>query len=204
MCFSATASFVTSGGLTLVGVDALRIAPKSKRVLAVVPLLFAFQQALEGVQWLALGSGTVCMAAGYGFLSFAYVFWPVFVPVVVYVMDRKGRADIRWFILLGGGVALWYLTAMVSHPLVIFVSPPGRIVYDFIVPYGRSIAILYVLAVAGAPLLSSMRVFRWYGALLILLTAVAMSISYLAFASIWCFLGALSSVLIWLYLRRRA
>lgn len=76
MCFSATASFVASGGLVVVGIETLRLANKKQRVVAAIPLIFAVHQGLEGVQWLALDDGDVNTCAAYGFISIALILWP--------------------------------------------------------------------------------------------------------------------------------
>ncbi|WP_420856726.1 DUF6629 family protein [Sulfuriflexus mobilis] len=57
MCFSATASFTASALLLPVGVYCLHEARQAKKpywLLAVMPLLFAIQQFLEGQRWLAV------------------------------------------------------------------------------------------------------------------------------------------------------
>ena len=91
MCFSAGASFVASGGLAIVGVASLKVAKKEERIIALIPLAFALQQAIEGVQWLSLQSGCPSLPLGYGFLFFAFIFWPVYVPLTVYLLDKKKR-----------------------------------------------------------------------------------------------------------------
>ena len=62
MCFSATACFVTAVGLAPVGIASLtlarRLEPQRWQPLALMPLLFAAQQALEGVVWLLLDDVT--------------------------------------------------------------------------------------------------------------------------------------------------
>ena len=87
MCFSATASFVTAMGLTPVGIVSLtmarRLDAKRWQPLALIPLLFATQQALEGVVWLLLDSpapspGLHLVSLAY--LGFAFALWPVWIP----------------------------------------------------------------------------------------------------------------------------
>ncbi len=51
MCFSAQASFGASAVLGIMGIYALRKAKQQERFLAMVPLLFAIQQACEGIVW---------------------------------------------------------------------------------------------------------------------------------------------------------
>jgi hypothetical protein len=58
MCFSATASFVSAAALTPLGLLSVRLAsghnPSREIPLALLPVLFASQQALEGLVWLGL------------------------------------------------------------------------------------------------------------------------------------------------------
>jgi hypothetical protein len=70
MCFSANASFAASGVLAAVGAASIR-ETKTKRGLlyAFIPLIFAIQQFVEGLQWLTRpGAWSVFLA--YGFLFF--------------------------------------------------------------------------------------------------------------------------------------
>jgi len=54
MCYSATASFVAGGGLTVVGLMTLRrTTNRAELPLAAIPLLFGVQQLVEGVIWLS-------------------------------------------------------------------------------------------------------------------------------------------------------
>src|SRR5438034_1173375 len=60
MCFSATGSFGLSGVLGGAGVAALTRNSSPRRALfAALPLLFALQQVIEGVVWLAFHSHPV-------------------------------------------------------------------------------------------------------------------------------------------------
>ena len=201
MCFSATASFVASGGLAVAGAATLSVAPKQRRILAVIPFVFAFQQALEGIQWLYLKTGTTCIAAGYGFLALAFVFWPVFVPAVVYVLDRRGRGLVRWFWALGVGVALWNLYFLLIGKLIVF-DAGGRIFYSVGVPASRIITLLYIVAVCGALLFSRVRAFRLYGVLMFAAAIAAFYWFRPGFPSVWCYFAAVLSLLVFWYAKR--
>src|SRR5882757_8765544 len=93
MCFSATASFVASGALALIGGATVRAAPSKRFVpLAAIPLLFAAQQACEGALWLVLDrapfhvGGTPLARA---FLFFALFVWPAWVPLALFLVERQ-------------------------------------------------------------------------------------------------------------------
>ncbi|MBI2415948.1 MAG: hypothetical protein HYV33_04815 [Candidatus Kerfeldbacteria bacterium] len=84
MCFSATASFVTSGALAITGSATLAKKPtRQLRWLAVIPLLFALQQTIEGLQWLAPKPSVLSTVLGYAFLLFAFLLWPSYLPLAV-------------------------------------------------------------------------------------------------------------------------
>ena len=88
MCFSASASFAASGGLAVLGGASLAIAKKENKLLALVPLMFAVQQGFEGIQWLYLQANTTSMIVGYGFVFFAFLVWPIYVPTFVFIDDK--------------------------------------------------------------------------------------------------------------------
>jgi hypothetical protein len=79
MCFSAQASFGASAVLGIMGIYALHKAKQQERLLAIVPLFFAVQQACEGIVWLTYANPSqhfITAAATYSFCFFAYFFGP--------------------------------------------------------------------------------------------------------------------------------
>ena len=129
MCFSATASFVTAGTTAIIGVVALTRANGPRELpLAATPILFALQQGIEGLLWLDLPvapDGPLSTGLTLLYLFFAEVFWPIFVPIAVLLVEPEVCAvvvrnqvaarifrqlelntDIRHFILLDETVDL--------------------------------------------------------------------------------------------------
>ena len=202
MCFSATASFAAAGGLAIIGGASLAVAKKEDKALAAIPLMFSIQQACEGVQWLYLNSGSTSSIAAYGFLFFAYIVWPVYVPMTVWILDRKRRNVLRWFILAGIAVSVYFLEAFIDEPLTV-----GKmymcIAYVFHQPLEDYANIFYLLAVFGSLLASSMAVFRWYGVAICILAATAWAFYSFAFTSVWCFFSAIVSAMFFVYMERR-
>ncbi len=93
MCFSAEVSFgasavlVTTGALTIV-----ENKRNDQRFFAMIPILFGIQQFFEGWVWLALqGNGHEIMGeiSKYGFLIFAQLVWPVWIPLSAYKLERN-------------------------------------------------------------------------------------------------------------------
>src|SRR3989339_2119805 len=125
MCFSATASFAAASVLTLTGVVSMQRAWKTPMIwYAALPLLFGIQQAIEGVQWLLERPSAACSVAGYGFLFFAFILWPVYVPFAMYAMEKvqSRRRILKWLTWFGatGSVYLlyWYLTSPLSISVI--------------------------------------------------------------------------------------
>ena len=97
MCFSETASFVAAGTLVPAGVYCLKKSNDLDRrywALAMLPLLFGLQQALEGGVWVALRAGDAAAAHGFatGFLFFSHLVWLIWIPYSSYLTeDQAGR-----------------------------------------------------------------------------------------------------------------
>jgi hypothetical protein len=81
MYFSASASFVTVGITGAIGIVALTRVQGAREIpLAATPLLFAFQQCIEGLLWLSLPvapDGSLSTALTILYLFFAEAFWPL-------------------------------------------------------------------------------------------------------------------------------
>jgi len=195
MCFSASASFIASGGLAVASAATLGVTPRRRRFLVFIPLVFAIQQALEGYQWILLNVSTMSAAAGYGYLAFAYVFWPVAVPLFVMKLDVRTRNRTRWFLGLGTAVAAWNLAFILLHGLTIRVLG-GHITYGVDIPYPELVTIAYVAAVCGALLCSRKIAIRVLGVLSLVSAIVAYFWFSPGFPSVWCYFAAVISVFI--------
>jgi hypothetical protein len=199
MCFSANASFAASGVLAAVGAASIR-ENKTKRGLmyASIPLLFAVQQLIEGFQWLSQGPGFWSMALAYGFLFFAVILWPVYVPVAVYLIEPQPQRKKRlgYFIMLGAIVALYSLVCLFINPISVSAAACCHIHYGLGMPFGKAIGVAYVVATCGALFFSGHRWIRNMG--VVAFIALVVSYLYASFAviSVWCFFSAALSVLV--------
>lgn len=202
MCFSATASFAASAGLAAIGAASYRAAPAKRKFLAAIPLLFAVQQAMEGIQWLSAGAGKSNLGAAYVFLFFAFLVWPVFIPSSVFVLDEKRKKILRWFIVVGAGVSLALLALLATEPLTVRVWKHS-IWYDVYAPFGASAILLYVAVVCGAMLVSSNRMIRFGGILAMISAGVSAFFFFETFTSVWCFFAAILSSLVYLFARSK-
>lgn len=90
MCFSAPASFIAGSVLSAAGVATLTQPKKKSEIpLALIPLFFGVQQLTEGLVWVSLQNGylRLNLIATYSFSFFAQVFWPIFVPLAVVLVE---------------------------------------------------------------------------------------------------------------------
>lgn len=202
MCFSAPASFISSGGLILLSGASFAIAKKEDKVLAIIPFLFGVQQGLEGIQWLYLNAGSSSLLVGYGFLFFAFILWPIYVPTFVYILDKKKRAILEWFIFIGIAVALYSVYRLLTQTLT--VQELGSCVsYTFNFPSNPLIKIGYALAVFVPLFISSYKAFRWFGFAIAILALISWFFFTFAFTSVWCFFAAIVSSMFFLYIRSK-
>lgn len=205
MCFSATASFVTAGMTAAVGMVALsRISQGREAPMAAIPLLFALQQALEGLLWLALPSlaegspvGAFVTIATFLYLVMAEVFWPVYMPLAVLLLEPQIQR--RGFMVLcltvGVSVAGYLLWWIVTQPYGA-VLQDGHIVYRTSHTPTVSLALSYLAATCLPLLLSSHRAMIALGAVILVGSAVAVAFYWEGFVSVWCFFAAAASLVV--------
>jgi len=204
MCFSAPVSFIASSGLAVVGAASLREAKKQKDrrmvLVAVIPLFFAIQQAFEGIQWLSDPGSLPSIIAGYGFLFFAFLVWPTYIPLMVYILDRKRRAFLRWFLVLGVMVTLSLLIALIISPLSVHVVQQSIDYRFFITPFSL-LVLFYLTATCGSLMFSSDIALRVFGFAALCSAMLAAAFFRATFISVWCFFVALMSVYLYAYIR---
>lgn len=196
MCFSVTASFVTSGALITAGGVGLALAKKNERLVASIPLLFALQQAVEGVQWLITEAGSSSTLLGYFYLLFAFILWPTYIPLAAYALEQQPQRKkyLRGILILGLLVSLGAVLALFSYPLNLILED-GNFSYSVIMPSWLMLlgVIAYSIAVVGSLLLSTRRFIPLFG-LLVLGTEIAAATFFPpGFVSVWCFFAAVSS-----------
>lgn len=208
MCFSATANFAGSAVLGTIGVATLaEVKHRRAFMFAAMPLLFAVHQFIEGFVWLGLDhvlSPAVAHDAGAAFVLYAQGLLPFLLPLSVYLIEptRHRQQRMLWFVLLGGGLALYILWGLTAYPLRISQHGHG-VVYFNPVTTTTTIAVLYVIATCGALLFSGFRYLIALGIANIVGLTVVMIVMRYAFTSIWCAYAAAISVLIYFHFRRR-
>jgi heme/copper-type cytochrome/quinol oxidase subunit 4 len=202
MCFSATASFVASGALLLIGCATFAVARKKDKILVAIPILFGIQQFFEGIQWLYLNRGSTSPWAAYGFLLFALIIWPFYVPMFVMMMEKKRRKLMAAFVALGILVAL-YFSGLLLLEAVHVRERNACVNYAFNFPFKWTVLSLYLLATMGPLLVSSRLIFRWFGLAIAAMSVLAWWEYKVNFVSVWCFFSAGVSAMFFLYVQRR-
>jgi len=207
MCFSASASFIAGTSLCAIGVATVKRAEaRSELPFAMIPLLFGIQQLTEGVIWLTFSHNAPLLkqTMTYLYSIFSHVLWPMYVPLAMGVMEA-----VRWrkkaiFAFEGAGivVGLYLLFFIVTRPVVAEVVG-SNIVYASPHFYLIPVMLLYLAATCVSCFFSSHGFVKLFGVLALLSFIAAYLIHVMAFFSIWCFLAAILSLLIYLHLRFR-
>lgn len=208
MCFSTEASFAGGIIITAIGVATIRKVHKpSQIVFACIPLFFGIQQIAEGFLWLALQNpeyANIQKLATYSFLIMAEVFWPFMTPLAILLMEENKKRIKILRILLGMGlsVSLYFIYCLLSFN----VTPEIRGYHiEYLEDYPKSLQLVVFsvyLITSIAPLFVS-TIKRTY--LLGILMALSCLITIIFFTqyltSVWCFFGALISIVILWILR---
>jgi len=208
MCFSATASFAVGGATAIAGVAALRNVDSPRALpMALVPMLFAAQQAIEGALWLDLGArgGEHVSALSHAYLFFAEVLWPIWVPVAVLLIEsgKLRRLMIGVIALLGLALGGWLLDRIFAVPAAARIVDHS-IRYtgdDSLVPWMLAV---YLLCACGVLFLSSHRLIRLFGAVVAVGFAVSAWAHYATLISVWCFFAAAGSTVLYFHFRTAA
>lgn len=221
MCFSANASFAAAGTLSVIGLLSVHAAnTRNKKLipLATIPLFFAVQQACEGIVWVTLNNGdttsSAYLAGTVGFLFFASVWWPVWIPYTLLIAEK-----IRWrkiFLILtipiGEIVAI-----MLVMSWILYTTGPQIIGHhiDYPVPnypfgiantciaqtISWAISAMYCIATILPFFISSITCMWAVGVIASIGLIVAYIFYFIAFPSVWCFFEAISSIALYFVIK---
>lgn len=201
MCFSATASFIAGGVLSATGIVTIRKAKTKAEVpFASIPLLFGIQQLIEGVVWLSFGNQLLNSIATNSFLAFALVLWPVFVPTAVLLIEanKTRKKLLTTFVFIGASVGLYLLYTMFVGP---YMSHTANMSISYHSPHIHLylVSTFYLLATCGSPLISSHKIIRIFGIVVLISAGIATWFYTQTFLSVWCFFAAIVSLIVYLY-----
>ena len=207
MCFSATASFVAGAALSAAGVVILSEAKTKKDLpIASIPLLFGVQQIIEGGVWLSFqyGFSFLNQIATYSFVFFGYVVWPILVPFSVGLLetDILRKKILHVFQFVGTTIGLYLLYFIVQNPITSQIINKS-IAYSMPEKHGLLLVGMYVSATCVSCLFSSHRIINLLGGLAILSLAIAYYFFNASYVSVWCFLAAILSIVVYLYFKKR-
>ncbi len=202
MCFSPTASFTASVALGTIGIATLSKVKNPREVpVAFVPLIFAVQQAIEGFLWLSLLRHTPdALTLSYFFAFFALAWWPVYVPLTVYILERDAIRKKLMLLFLAGGS----LFAVVQYGIFLYRHEAAHIVnqciyYHIQTPWSPFFVVLYGLATVGAGLFSTKRTIQIFSLFIGFFAMISWRYYTTTFASVWCFFAATLSFMLWFH-----
>lgn len=202
-----TADIVAGSALVPVAAVSLAHVRHAREIpLAGLPAVFAVHQFIESLVWAhAEGrvSAGVAHAAALAYVAIALPLLPTLFPSALLLVEPAGRRRRAVpFLLIGLVVSARLGYAMSTHPLQVTVHPHA-IGYGIGLQDGLWWAVLYIVAVVGAALLSGYRTIIAFGvANLVGLTVVGLVYAE-AFASLWCVYAAVTSVLVAAHMVRR-
>jgi len=209
MCFSAPASLAASGVLSVSGIAILRMPKKKSEIpLSLFPIIFAIHQLTEGILWLSITgviSDTYKTGAIYAYAFIAFVFWPIFVPFSMYMIEtgRMRRKIILLCQLVGLYIGFAFLigilrgtvdATVVSHSISYQISSSPHM---SLAPYLIAVSVPFLIA-------SNKRLIVLGVALLIACGTAAYMACSNTFPSLWCFYAAILSLIVYLYFRYQA
>lgn len=215
MCFSAEASFtgaVLLGTATILNIFKIR-GRWLLLWLALVPLFFAFQQLNEGFLWLSIGSGRIFSHSTsiekYVFLFFALFFWPVWIPLCLFIPEQiNWRKKVLGALLTAGilyDLILLYTFSTIWPNQHVGVQIVGHsIQYMLPIEHNIPLGALYGLVTIFPPFFSSLKYAWLLGQANIIGFAVAYYFYYEAYVSVWCFFAAWISLCIYFVLSHSA
>ena len=169
-----------------------------------MPLLFAAQQAAEGVVWLTIGDPASVGLHQLGvsaFLGFAFVVWPAYAPAALYAAERD--PDRRRILRM---IALWGALVAAATALLLTRWHPVASVVGHSIRYSNIggensllngiLLLVYVVPTVTPFLVSSTTMARALGGAFVVSLIVTLMVERHALTSVWCFFAALLSSLI--------
>jgi len=207
VCFSPEGDLVGGIVVTAIGVDAVRHLHhrNDHLALAALPLLLGFHQIDEAFVWWGLQGivpHEVGRAAMWIYLIIAFVVLPIFVPLVIMLLEpttgRKWR--IAPFLAIGAGVSTVLLATILGNGASVVL---GRyhLAYSIGLQHGVVIIGLYIVATCGSLLASGFRHIVIFGIANVVAVVILARLSADGFASLWCFYAAIACGAILLHMR---
>ncbi|WP_406464136.1 hypothetical protein OH768_50615 [Streptomyces sp. NBC_01622] len=201
MCWSAKADLVAGAGVLAVGVACVaRTRRPADLPLATLPWLLGIHQIVESLVW-AAGGG-----AGAATVTWAVIALPlvaVWVPAAVWcAAPPQARPRLAVLLAIGAATAVALAYALVAHPVTSEIR--GHTVgYVVNLSHPQLVIAGYLVATVGSLLLSGDRGLLGLGILIAVGALVCWTLWELEFVSTWCAVAALSSVVLFFWVRGR-
>jgi hypothetical protein len=208
MCFSANASFGAGAVLISIGVvTVMKASRPQNRIFALIPVLFGMQQLIEGFGWVTLLNPAYSEWKRFpliGFLFFAHILWPLWIPLSLYLMEPKPRIKkwLRVLLIIAFFLSLSEIYVMFAYPSEAVVKA-HHISYTIYFPDAYTVIseIGYILVTLIPCFISSVKHMWIFGFCLTLTLALSSLFYHFYLISVWCFLAAISSGVIYFILR---
>jgi hypothetical protein len=205
MCFSAGASFGAAAVLSIVGaVTVIKARTIPQGMFAAIPFIFSIQQVAEGMLWLSFNNEDMPGRSlfTYVFLVFAIMFWPVWIPFSMRLLENDvTRKKILTMILIAGTiVSAGFACIILLYPLEA-VATHHHIQYKLHLPPAINnlmwlFNILYFTTTIISTFISSTKRMKLLGIVFIAAYLFAIYFYNEAVLSVWCYFAALLSIVI--------
>jgi len=208
VCFSARASFIAAGALGAIGSATVAQCREKKSLpFAMTPLFFGLQQLCEGIVWLGLSAAEpltpLHTIAVYLFCGFALMFWPIWLPWSLYLIETRAsrKRVLFWFVCFGAvmgilsfAAALYFGITASEHVRHITYQLTCISAHKQSSPWLYLFTALYAIPTVISFFVSTIPFTSTIG-LIAAAALIFVQISYhMAFASVWCFFAALISI----------
>lgn len=185
---------------------------------ALIPLFFGIQQLSEGRIWASFDEnlspiklelfGSVAASPGFFaalFLFFAFIIWPVWIPLATYLPEKRPTRKTLLSLLLLAGIATATLSVMSLRDNSITLQVVQKSIQyspekPLILPFNLFIT-LYGATVILPSLISSVRGFPLFGIFSLAALLISFYLYYSTFSSVWCFFSAWLSIIIAMVVR---
>lgn len=200
MCFSAEVSFTASAVLMASGTYILKnCSNKSLLWIASIPILFGLQQLFEGILWVSvdqrLNDSFLFTSSANAYLVFAFLIWPVWIPLAFMVAEKNQGIKKMIAFILGCGVLLSLANlyyglkqsvsiGIVNHSLQYLAEVPNQIY-------------IYPLIILIPCFISTLKSVKSFALLVTIGYVIAYYFYSQTFVSVWCFFSALVSLAIY-------
>ncbi|MFF7929863.1 DUF6629 family protein [Streptomyces sp. NPDC007940] len=201
MCWSATADLVAGAALSSVGVACvLRTRRAGDLPLAALPLLLGAHQLIEARIW-HIGGGTGAATVAWAVIALPLL--AVWVPFGVWCAAPRGaRRRVALFVAVGAVTAAFLAHALATRPVRAEIRG-HTMAYVIGLPRAELLVAGYLIATVGALLFSGDRRLTALGILTGAGALVCWLLWRLEFASTWCALAAVCSVILYGWVRGR-